>query len=289
MTLEYSVSSLEKSLATLPPTGVVDVVGFGAASSVKKLYSQYPMKLVVPHTHRQSRTKVVYIVRYGGGIAQSQVTSLKASVSCESNIVLLTRGPMKIYSDGLCQPNVQVSEINIGRNSSCLFLPDPIVCFEDSIYHQNHKFHLADSSSSLVVLDWYSSGFRQDADKWKLKSYFSSISITLNDELIARELVSLQQDLVPLVTRMSHTNMANLYVIGPHFRTLANSLLTEFQEYTLYPEKFRKQIIWTVTPLDEVDGVILKIAATETDPLRFFIRERLASLRALFDTQAMFI
>lgn len=288
MTLEYSIPSVEKAFQVLPPSAVIEVVGFGSSSSVKKLYSQYPMKLIVPRTSINNSTKVAIIVRYSGGIAQKQVTSLKASVSCGANLVLLTRGPNKIFNNSLHHPTAQGADIEIHSNSSCMFLLDPVVCFEDSIYHQNHFFKLKDQSSSLVALDWYSSGHKVEGEEWKLRSYFSNIQISLGDELVARDIVSLNQDNAPLSQRLTHTNIANVYVIGPHFQSLANSLLQDFTTYKVSPHSFHKNIMWSVTPLEEVSGVILRISSKDTDPLRFFLRERFAPLNLFLDPTRIF-
>ncbi|KAJ9084672.1 hypothetical protein DSO57_1023036 [Entomophthora muscae] len=294
MAPEYSIPNLEQKFKTLVPTGVIHVVGRMApmpAASVKKLYSRYPVKLLCPQMVTNPISKTCYMMGYGGGIVQGDVTILDAAVTGGANLTLLTQGSTKVFKNPLRHPSAQASNVTIGAGSSCLFLPDPVVCYNDAIYHQHQTFDLEDSTSSLVLLDWYSSGRKESGEVWALRSYFSKISIRIGGVLKARDITTLTQTgEVPLAERMGeHSTFATIFLVGPRFQDLAASLLKEFEHFKVDPSLYRKDLMWFVAPLDEVPGgIIMRVAARDTDALRIFFRLRFTPLTKYVDPERMF-
>ncbi|KAJ1655038.1 hypothetical protein IWQ61_005138 [Dispira simplex] len=89
--------------------------------------------------------------------------------------------------------------VHIAPGGCLVSLPSPVTCFKDARYQQRQDFHLADISSSLVLLDWVTSGRVSRGEAWQFDMYSSTNSVYVNDKLIFKDVVHLSDKFSPLV------------------------------------------------------------------------------------------
>ncbi len=59
-------------------------------------------------------------------------------------------------------------------------VPDPVTCFSTARYSQKQVFRVV-SDSSLVIVDWITSGRHESGEKWDFDFYKSTNHIFLED------------------------------------------------------------------------------------------------------------
>ncbi|CAG8633583.1 7473_t:CDS:2 [Diversispora eburnea] len=62
-----------------------------------------------------------------------------------------------------------------GYEFNFLQLPGPTTCFQSADYSQYQKFKLEDDISSLIVLDWFTSGRMSRGERWEFANYKSGM------------------------------------------------------------------------------------------------------------------
>lgn len=60
-------------------------------------------------------------------------------------------------------------------------IPDPVTCFSTARYSQKQVFRIA-SNSSLVIVDWITSGRHESGEKWDFDLYKSANHIFIEDD-----------------------------------------------------------------------------------------------------------
>ena len=64
----------------------------------------------------------------------------------------------------------QSLHVTVGSSGTMALLPQPLTCFKGAHFTQRQEFHLAaDGSSSLVVVDWVTSGRMGRGEKWEFR------------------------------------------------------------------------------------------------------------------------
>ena len=60
--------------------------------------------------------------------------------------------------------------VTVGASAMMALMPQPLTCFKGAHFTQRQEFHLAaDGSSSLVVVDWCTSGRMGRGEKWEFR------------------------------------------------------------------------------------------------------------------------
>lgn len=60
-------------------------------------------------------------------------------------------------------------------------IPDPVTCFSAARYSQKQVFRVS-SDSSLVIVDWVTSGRHERGEKWDFNLYRSTNNIFFEDD-----------------------------------------------------------------------------------------------------------
>ncbi|KAJ1959672.1 hypothetical protein IWQ62_004521 [Dispira parvispora] len=88
--------------------------------------------------------------------------------------------------------------VHVASGGCLVSLPSPVTCFKNARYQQRQDFHLEDTSSSLVLLDWVTSGRVSRGEAWQFDMYSSTNSIYVNDKLVFKDAVHLSDKFSPL-------------------------------------------------------------------------------------------
>ena len=166
----------------------------------------------------------------------------------------------------------------LGAGSLLVFAPDPVQAFAESSYTQRQAFHLA-ANSSLVLLDWLSSGRPARGERWAF-SHFAS----RNDVLIAGERVFLDSlRLDPTDGEFLSPRLAGrfnclglLLLLGPLVRDLATQLV---QNIAARPVTRLAPLVCSVSPLP--NGALLRLAGEQVEAVADELHQYLAGLQDL--------
>ncbi|POW11580.1 hypothetical protein PSTT_05099 [Puccinia striiformis] len=240
-------------MTTIEPPTEPEREPVGQQISFPVLAFSYPLKLIVTRPYRNDRLKLqlglVYLLNYGGGLLSGDEIALDIQLDENCQLLCLSQGSTKVFKQkdrprnqsnreslypatgsqakntaiettGVSRQNITAK---IGRNALLLMLPSYVTCFRDSSFVQKQIYHLEDHSSSLICLDWFTSGRSlstrlpdQDESKrqesWTFKKFQSFIEVYISSKRIVRENLVLQRD-QHHPTMDSFTLYANLYLV----------------------------------------------------------------------------
>ncbi|CAI0387987.1 unnamed protein product [Linum tenue] len=176
-------------------TGRVTVERVGGKSTVTRSFSKYPLKFILPNKVGSAGTDAVWIyaLTYGGGIVSvrccfSYLTLYGDRISCEFFVgngctaVLTTQASTKVYKSLGSRCSEQLLEARIGSDALLVVIPDPVTCFSTARYAQKQVFRVVANSSSLLLVDWITSGRHESGEKWEFQLYKSTNQILLVDD-----------------------------------------------------------------------------------------------------------
>ncbi|OIT03377.1 urease accessory protein d [Nicotiana attenuata] len=175
--------SEEQQKGTLMETGKVIVEKVGGKSTVTKCFSKYPLKFIIPRKVGSSETDAVWIytITYGGGIVSGDSIACDITVGDCCTTVLTTQASTKVYKAVGSKSSEQVLEARIGSNAFLAVIPDPVTCFSTAKYSQRQVFKVV-SDSSLLHVDWITSGRHERGEKWDFDLYKSTNDIFHNGD-----------------------------------------------------------------------------------------------------------
>ncbi|KAG7528233.1 hypothetical protein FFLO_06322 [Filobasidium floriforme] len=258
----------------------------GGRSRFSSLSASYPLKLLSPSplTSTPENLGTCYVLAYGGGLVAGDEISLDIVVQAGAGLLLLTQGSTKVFRvrPGLRplslgpQRNpgsgkdhgktIQRQHIRVEQDGYLLLLPNAVQPYASSSYHQAQRVTLQGHGSSVVLLDWFTSGRSLSVSKtstrgivgcgktkeeWEFERYSSLNEVVLDGEVIMRERTVLDNDngdetipstetptaakgTIPIPTladRMRpYQTYATMLIYGPHFQTLLKALQTLSQD-----------------------------------------------------------
>lgn len=281
----------------------------------------YPLKIISPdaaaystgHPAEAGRLQpaVSYILSYGGGIVHGDHIHVDARCGQGCVLLLLTQGSTKVFRHRSGRPpsylarkllggrhGYDASKLDCGQSYQTMLvqvepgamvcvLPDPVTCFSDASYNQRQSITLQAASSSLVLLDWMTSGRMSRGERWQFAKYFSVNLVYGPGGIVVRDALLLQKADADFTRRLSDIDaFAYLLVLGPRATTIAQAFRKEHHEQRIRP--FRPthivdetDIHWSVSEVSEgaVLGVAVRVAGPTTDAVRQWIKKRIAPIQ----------
>ncbi|XP_003745390.1 urease accessory protein D [Galendromus occidentalis] len=232
-----------------------------------KLFFTYPYKLFIPHprVRKGEPTRWVYPVVFGGGLVSGDSLEFKIKCGTGSSILLTSQAFNKVYKSlrsGVCR---QINDFTVERNSLLSVLPDLMVCFAESKYTQTQKIRLRDPTSSIVYLDWFSSGRIAYQERWQFAYLHTLLEIYLGEELVLRENLVLEKvDGLSISDRMKNFDVFGLLIIyggTTLVKELKTSVLTELSKREEYGVAAESQNVFCTSLTKHEIGVVRFICA----------------------------
>jgi len=200
---------------------------------------------------------------------------------------------------------IQLYRLAISPASLLILLPSPVTCFSRARYEQKQVIHLEDDTSSLILLDWFTSGRMgystrngsgQDEDNageaWEFERYRSENEIWLKGEQITKDVLLLQDEIVetpsipPDENKASTTTYrhrvepyscyASLFLFGPQCQSLMQHISKTFLSLIQYKQPRPYSLIWSYSPL-EGGGGIARCAGHSTEAVKEWVCELLSA------------
>lgn len=286
---------------------VLGAQGRGVAFS--DLSCAYPLKLLSPRTF-QDRVAVVYVLTYGGGLVGGDRLKLSVDVKDKTVLVLLSQGSTKVFktrpghrladvshststaheNPASVQVTSQIFSFNITSGSTLALLTDPVTCFRSASYTQVQSFHLEDDRSSVVVLDWITSGRKALGEEWAFSRYYSCNEIWVGQKRVMRDVMLLeddnkeQEDVPPksLVERLApYACYATVFFHGPQTRNIIARLSRDYESIRVFKTSTPEDLLWSLSSVGPKDGVgaVLRVAALETEMVKKWLSKALEGLQ----------
>ena len=122
---------------------------------------------------------------FGGGLVAGDHIDLDASIDENATCVLATQASTKVYrsNDGARPANR--SGFALGE-TPMRAASDPLTCFAGADFEQRIAVDL-DSTASLVLVDWLTSGRRVRGERWAFRRYLSRIDVRIAGKLAFRD------------------------------------------------------------------------------------------------------
>ncbi|XP_024045860.1 urease accessory protein D isoform X4 [Citrus clementina] len=285
-------------------TGKLVVKKVGGKSTVTRCFSKYPLKFIIPNKVGSSETDAVwvYTLTYGGGIVSGDSISCEITVADACTAVLTTQASTKVYKSLGSKSSEQILEAKIGSDALLAVIPDPVTCFSTARYSQKQIFRVV-LDSSLVIVDWITSGRHESGEKWDFELYRSTNHIFLEgDQPLFLDSVLLEQgSITNIAERMQdYQVIAMVILLGPKLKQIkiqvqenVRRMMSE-QLYLpstgLRPHGKTQSDHFLAKPSFVVScsafgpkgiGIVVRIAAMTTESVYRFLQHQLAGMETL--------
>ncbi|KAL6196950.1 hypothetical protein ACLB2K_032563 [Fragaria x ananassa] len=275
----------------------------GGRSTVTRSFSKYPLKFIIPRKVGSSKADAVwvYTLTYGGGIVTGDSISCEFTIGEGCTTVITTQASTKVYKSLGAKCSEQVMEARVGSNALLAVIPDPVTCFSTARYSQKQIFRVA-SDSSLVLVDWITSGRHESGEKWDFDLYKSANHIVIGDEPLFLDMVHLENGSISSIAERMQDYQVNAMVVllGPkikHIKDLVQENVKRMMAEQLHNHSTasgRQQKINSDYRLTKPSfiasssifgpkgiGVVVRIAATTTESVYKFLQHQLAGMEPL--------
>ncbi|KAI5082738.1 hypothetical protein GOP47_0002481 [Adiantum capillus-veneris] len=269
-------------------TGCIEVDHVAGKSMATRLFSKYPLKLIVPNKVAPSVDVVwIYALSYGGGLVSGDTVYVQVRIGSCCTAVFTTQASTKVYKSNAGLACEQLLEVHIQQKGTFAMLPDPVTCFQASKYSQVQVFHLA-ADANVVLVDWCTSGRRERGEVWAFNSYRSTNHLYLEGKgPLFLDSMCLECGDTTILERMQPFQVvAMLLIYGPKLRNLCLQLEELIQIRNRKALKSRPRgmpdlLVSCSTFGPKEDGLVVRIVATTTELVYAFLHHHLATLSSL--------
>ena len=236
----------------------------GRTALVRSLASS-PLRLLAPR--RPGNCAWLTSATLGGGLLAGDSIHLDINAGADCSAVIGTQASTKIYCSPAKLASRQQLHARVGDASLLVLAPDPVTCFADSIYEQRQRFDLM-PSSSLVVVDWITSGRWARGERWAMTRCWLRTDIFVAGRQILRDAIRLDGS---HAARMGRFNCwASVIVWGDR---LSGAIDQTLQAVAAQEVPARADLIFSAGPIP--GGMLLRIAGRSTEQVLRFFRRRL--------------
>lgn len=285
-------------------TGCIEIEQVMGKSVATRLFSKYPLKLIIPSKAGPSSADVVWIyaLSYGGGFVSGDSINIKVRVASCCKAVLTTQASTKVYKSINGQVCEQMLQVSIGKDGIFVLLPDPVTCFSSAKYKQFQAFNL-DVDANIVLVDWCTSGRRERGEVWSFEHYKSTNQIFLMGKgpLFLDSICLENGGMQTLLSRMQPFHVVAMVLLyGPQLRFVCRQLeeVVQLLNCNMRPTPCRGKtslpdgvkhadfahpgfLVSCSTFGPQHDGLVVRIVASTTELVYDFLRHHLACLSSL--------
>lgn len=179
-------------------------------------------------------------------------------------------------------------DFSVAQRSALFLLPDPVTCFRLASYNQIQTFHLS-KDASLVVLDWVTSGRKSLGEDWAFSRYYSVNEVWLDDKRIAKDVMLLDDEELPvkqlprrtLMDRLSpYSCYATVILCGPLVQSTIMDLREQYEAISVFKTASPARLIWSLSPISaEGSQCMVRVAGEETETVKKWLGESLKNLQ----------
>lgn len=255
--------------------GMLRVERVRGRSVVVRARANSPMKLLTPRPKSgDGATAHAVVSGYGGGLVSGDHLRLRLDVGDAARCRLGTQASTKVYKrlpHG--RASRQTLEATVGRDAVLAIAPDPVTCFAGAAYEQSQRIDLHESSS-LLLIDWLTSGRWAGGERWAFDLYRSRTEATVAGRRVLLDALRLDPSDGPIAAphRCGRFNcIATVVLLGPAFAAASEALLARVAGEPLARQA---PLLAAASPIG--GGVVLRVMGGGAEPVGQYIGDRLA-------------
>lgn len=139
-----------------------------SATRLTQVSHKAPMRLLPmgKSSVNKAGAAICALSNYGAGMLQGDSSELLVQVDAGARLGITTQGATRVYTQRIkaeCKAQLNAS---LAQDSFLVYAPDPCAMFASSSFAQRQNFQLH-PSSSLVLIDWFSSGRYRNGERWQ--------------------------------------------------------------------------------------------------------------------------
>ena len=254
----------------MPGSGELVFEKSGGKTVLARAYARSPLKWV--RTLHRAKAAWVYAGSLGGGLVGGDYLRLRVEVLKGAFGFVTTQASTKVYRSGT--PARQELEARVEGGGQLVWLPDPVVCFEDSDYGQRQDFHL-EPGAGLVLFDALSSGRRSRGERWKFRGYSNRTRIFEEGKTVFYDALELSPRDGSLPERLGRFNLlASVVVYGAPFHKYQESI---FKEWAPPAPRGKPPLLEYMGRVGKL-GFLWRLAAENPEEIAGLVRQRLSFL-----------
>jgi urease accessory protein len=257
--------------------GRLEVTRVNGASVVTCARANAPLKLLAPKS--RSGSAWVFTSTYGGGLVAGDTIALDVALGESATCLLGTQASTKIYRSPAEVPCRQTLNVIVGAGATCIAAPHPVTCFKQARFVQRQRFDLA-SGSSLVLVDWLTSGRHASGERWEFDLYDSRTDIFVEGCHAFRDALRLTDADGPIAAfhRTGRFDcFAYAVVLGERLRERSAEILRFVGGRPISHEA--TSLLFSASPFDS--GVVLRAAGTNAEVVAQWLRQQLSFVSEL--------
>ncbi len=150
---------------------VASVRGTSRAITCKNIL---PLKMLNPRSLHDCCH--IVLSNYGGGMVQGDQVRLRITCERASRLYMGSQANTRIFKNPEKQSPCQVLQGRLKEGAFAVINPDPVVPHEGSSFRQSQEWHV-DPTSSLLLVDWISSGRSESSESFAYRTFESETRI----------------------------------------------------------------------------------------------------------------
>lgn len=245
-------------------------------STVVSASASSPLKLLTPCA--RGKSVWAFASNFGGGLVAGDETQLDLRIGNSARCFVGTQASTKVYRNPTRLACSHLTHATLEDEALLVFAPDAVQAFAGSTYRQRQEFHLAEGAG-LVLLDWFTSGRAARGERWAFDHFQSRNEVFIQGERVFLDSILLNSESGQMASphRTGRFNcFAMLLLIGIPLREAAVNML---KEVSCNPVERAAPLVCSASPVR--DGVVLRFAGEEIEPVSHEIKRHLNFLSAL--------
>jgi len=220
-------------------------------------------------------------VDFGGGLVSGDLISAKIVCGKNSSLLITSQSSTKVYKALPGLTTAQVFDMTVEDGGLLLMIPHPVTCFAGARFQQKQSVHV-DKGGSVVFIDWLTCGRCARGECWAFLEYSSKVHLRVAGTLVLNDCIRLSnEDGFEVSSQMKgyHT-YANIFLIGHRVGSIATKILQTVQATPVNDFKSNKSVIFSANPINDGNGIYLRVAALNIEVAFAYIRDTLKDLFA---------
>lgn len=192
-----------------------------------------------------------YLLHVGGGYVSGDTYTQNIELLDKTTLYLTTQAATKVYKGN--RPAIVQTTIKVGEQSHLSLLQDPLILYENAVFHQKTTVQLSESST-FYFSEIITPGWSPSKEPFQYKELYSDLSIVRNGTLFYVDRLFWQKNMQTQFLQMG---------LFSHYGTFLciEQLPTSFYE-TL--DRMEMQGIEVGYSKLQKNGFVLKVAANDT-------------------------
>ena len=189
--------------------------------------------------------------------------------------------------------------VHVSKGATLYLFPDPVTCFKHASYNQLQTFHLEDGAS-LIVLDSFTSGRKSLGEEWEFRRYYSVNDVWASGRRVAKDVMLLEQEneemknsrwkgALPMRTLADRLAPYSCYstaiLYGPAMYETLRDVSERCEKILVFKQASPPTLLWSFSWVGpERKGGVIRVAATDTEGVRGFLKELLHTVKIVVGT-----